>query len=142
MVPGLDEARAFSLSFNRLLRAVMVPILAGPRRCKVVVGRDRLDVSMGVGGWAFATSVPRSSIVEVTPVDGPVWGWGAHGWRGRWLVNGSSRGLVRLTVVPVGRARCLVFPIRLRQLTLSLDDPDGFAAALSPQADGAGPTGR
>jgi hypothetical protein len=125
--------RSFSLSFCRPMRVLMVPLLAGPRRSTVLVGPDLVWVSMGVGGWAFAGSVRRSSIVDATRIDGPVWGWGAHGWRGRWLVNGSSRGLVRLTIVPAGRARCLAFPIRLRQLTLSLDDPAGFVAAVQAQ---------
>jgi hypothetical protein len=122
--------RSFSLSFSRPMRVLLVPLLAGPRRCKVLAGPDLLWVSMGVGGWAFAAAVRRSSIVDVRRVEGPVWGWGAHGWRGRWLVNGSSRGLVRLTIVPAGRARCLAFPIRLRQLTLSLDDPAGFVEVV------------
>ncbi len=64
---------------------------------------------------------------------GPVWAWGAHGWRGRWLVNGSARGLVRLTIQPAGGGRCLMFPIALRQLTLSLEEPEQFIAALAEQ---------
>jgi len=62
-----------------------------------------------------------------------VWAWGAHGWRGRWLVNGSANGLVQVTIDPPQHGRCLVFAIRVRQLTLSLDDPDGFVAVLNQQ---------
>ena len=131
------RAAQFSLSFNRWMEILAIPLLFGRRDCRVTVSPDRLDVAMGVGGWAFEASVHRSSIVDVTRVDRRVWGWGAHGWRGRWLVNGSSRGLVQVTLDPPEHARCLVFAIRLAQLTLSLEDPDGFVAALSNPALGA-----
>jgi hypothetical protein len=118
------------LSFNRFNRVVMAVFLTGPRRCRVELTADRLNVTMGPAGWAFAASLPRASIVGAERVTGPVWAWGAHGWRGRWLVNGSSRGLVQLTIEPVGRGRCLFVPVKLRELTLSLDQPDAFLAAL------------
>jgi hypothetical protein len=121
----------FGLSFNTFMRMVMTPILAGPRHCRVVLTADRLDVKMGLGAWAFSAAVPRSSIIGVKRVTGPVLGWGAHGWRGHWLINGSSRGLVRVTIDPAGRGRCLVAPIKVKQLTLSLEEPDQFVAALS-----------
>jgi hypothetical protein len=120
----------FGLSFSPFMTAVMTPMLAGPRRCHVVVTPDRLSVEMGTGGWAFSGTVPRSSITRVVRVTGPVWAWGAHGWRGRWLVNGSSRGLVQITIKPAASGRCLMFPITLRELTVSLDEPDQFVAAL------------
>jgi len=125
-----DDTRVFSLSFNRLMRVLMTPMLAGPRRCRVTIRSAQLEVTMGAGGWSFAAGVPRTSIAGVARVSGPVWSWGAHGWRGRWLINGSGRGLVRLTIHPTGRGRCLGVPVKLRELTLSLDDPDGFAAVL------------
>ena len=87
---------------------------------------------MGVGGWVFKAEVPRDSIAEVAAAPGPVMAWGAHGWRGRWLVNGSSRGLVRVRIDPRSPGRCLGFPLRIRELILSLDDPVGFIDALQP----------
>jgi hypothetical protein len=90
---------------------------------------------MGAGGWAFSGIVPRSSITEVKRVTGPVWAWGAHGWRGRWLVNGSANGLVQVSIEPTARGHCLFFPVKLRQLTVSLDEPDEFVAALVPHSE-------
>jgi hypothetical protein len=89
---------------------------------------------MGRGGWVFTGEVPKSSIVTATQVNGPVWSWGAHGWRERWLVNGSSKGLVHLTIAPKSPGRCLVFPLRIGELTLSLADPDAFVRAVSPRS--------
>jgi len=54
------------------------------------------------------------------------------------LVNGSSHGLVQLTIDPPEHGRCLVFAIKLRQLTLSLDHPDAFVAAVSNTSSAAG----
>jgi hypothetical protein len=128
-----SDHRQFRLSFSAWMRVLTTPLLAGPRRCHVEVTSDQLSVTMGVGGWAFYGSVPRSSVTQVNRVDGPVWSWGAHGWRGRWLVNGSARGLVQVSMDPAGRGHCLGFPIKLRQLTVSLDEPDEFVAALAGQ---------
>lgn len=118
------------------MRALTIPLFAGPRHCRVTVLPDRIQVSMGVGGWEFTAGINRSAIVEATQTGGRVWAWGAHGWRGRWLVNGSSRGLVRLTLDPRQYGRCLGFPLRLRELTLSLDDPTGFIGVLNRTGNG------
>ncbi|MFM8943879.1 MAG: hypothetical protein ACKOI0_01230, partial [Actinomycetota bacterium] len=56
---------------------------------------------------------------------------GVHGWFGRWLVNGAGDGLVRLDLRPTARATAGPFPVGLRTLWVSLEDPDGFLAALA-----------
>lgn len=121
----------FQFSFNKFMRVVMTPLLTGPRHCHVNLTSDRLDVKMGMGAWAFSTTLPRSSVVDAKRVTGPVLGWGAHGWRGQWLINGSSQGLVRVSIDPTGRGRCLFVPVKVKRLTLSLEEPDQFIAALS-----------
>jgi hypothetical protein len=119
----------FSLSWNRLVRVTMTPLLAGPRHSTISVDEHVVMVKMGAGGWAFEAAVPRSSITDASRVDGPVWAWGAHGWRHRWLVNGSSKGLVRLAITPMARGRCLGFPLRIGELILSLAEPEEFIRA-------------
>jgi hypothetical protein len=121
----------FELSFNSFMRLVMTPLLVGPKRCRVQLTSKRLKVKMGLGAWAFSASVRRAAVTGAARVSGPVLGWGAHGWRGRWLINGSSRGLVRVSIDPPGRGRCLFVPVTLRELTLSLDRPDEFIAAVN-----------
>lgn len=84
-------------------------------------------------GWGFSTIVPRTSIAAVTRYEGTVFTWGVHGWRGRWLVNGSSKGVVVVDIAPRARAYVLGIPVRLRQLAVSLDEPETFINLLAVQ---------
>jgi len=120
-------SRSFPLSYNRLTRALVAP-LAG-RHGRVDVDDSHVEVHVGA---VFRASIPRSSIRTAAPWTGRVTGYGAHGWRGTWLVNGSGRGLVALTLQPDGRGWVTGVPVRLRELRLSLEDPEGFLAALEP----------
>lgn len=81
-------------------------------------------------GWAFRSRIPRSAIASVAPDDGRVFGWGVHGWRGYWLVNGSSHGLVRIDLDPKVRSRVCGVPVRLQVLRVSVVEPDALLAAL------------
>ena len=82
-------------------------------------------------GWAFSAELPRSSIRSARRA-GTAISIGVHGWRGRWLVNGAAGPLVAVTIDPPAPARVLGVPIRLRELTVSVDDPDAAAGELSP----------
>ena len=62
---------------------------------------------------------------------------GVHGWRGRWLVNGAAGPLVALEIEPPVRARVIGIPVRLRELFVSVDDPDAVIAELDPGGAGA-----
>ena len=95
----------------------------GRRFSSIMIHADSISVKMG---WAFRANIPRSSIVSAKPRHRRVLGWGVHGWRGRWLVNGSSTGLVTLEIDPVTRARVCGVPVRLRELTVSLVDPEAM----------------
>lgn len=117
------------LGHGRRLSRITVdagPVDAGP------VDAGTVDVRMGL---AFRASLALGTVVEVAPYDGRVWGWGVHGWRGRWLVNGSSHGLVTLTLEPSVPARVLGIPVCLRQLIVSLEDPEGFLAQVGAPHD-------
>jgi hypothetical protein len=99
----------------------------GPRHSSVIVADDEMTVTMG---WGFAVSIPRESIASVEADDDRVWGWGVHGWRDRWLVNGTSRGLVRISIEPAVRARVCFIDLDLRVLRVSVDDRDALLAAM------------
>jgi hypothetical protein len=100
----------------------------GPAQSGVEVSDTTVEVRLG---WGFRARFPRSAVVGAEPYDGRIWAWGAHGWRGRWLVNGSSRGIVVVRLEPVQRARVIGFPVKLRELAVSVDDRPGLLAALA-----------
>jgi hypothetical protein len=121
--------RRFPILFTGANKAMAVlGITQGSSHVEV----DDVEVRVRMA-WAFRASIPREHITAVAPFDSRVWGWGAHGWRGRWLVNGSARNLVELTIDPPARGRVLAFPIRrLRQLRVAVVDREGLIAELSP----------
>lgn len=118
----------FPLAYSGPNRALMGVLGMGPDASGVEVGDTAVRVRMG---WGFRAEVPRSAIRAAhVQTRLPFLGWGVHGWNGRWLVNGSSRGLVRIDLDPTQRARVTGWPVKLRELWVSVDDPDGLVAAL------------
>jgi hypothetical protein len=111
------------------INAKLFPVLGLPHGGSYVeLDDDSVRVRLG---WGFTTQIPRRAITSARRGrDVPGITAGAHGWRGSWLVNGSSTGIVELEVDPPARAWTLVLPIKLRKLLVSLEDPDGFLAAL------------
>jgi hypothetical protein len=110
-------------SFNRAM------ILFGfvPSRCRVEVDHARVRVHMG---WAFRMEADLANVTSAQNYDRRVWSWGVHGWRGRWLVNGSGKGLVRITFASPVPARMALWPLKVRELTVSVVDREGLRAAL------------
>jgi hypothetical protein len=119
--------KTFAFRYDRWCGWLLGLFGSGRRFSRVTVTEDALEVRLGI---AFSGVVRRSAIRSATRYRGPVLGWGAHGWRGRWLVNGSSKGIVVLHIDPPGRGRVLGFPVKLRELMISMEDPEGLAAAL------------
>jgi hypothetical protein len=113
--------------------AVMNVLLAvsGSRKATVELTADTLTVRLGL---TWSGEIPRGSITAAAHDPLRTISIGAHGWRGDWLVNTSTKGLVVLTIDPDARARCLGYPIRLRKLHVSLADPDAFLAELGSPA--------
>lgn len=110
------------------MKALLATLLVRERDVRIDLDDTDLDVRLG---WAFHVHLPRTSITSAAEDHRRVYGWGAHtSFHGRWLVNTSSRGLVRLTVDPPAQGRCSGLPITVRELRLSLQDPDAFLAAL------------
>jgi hypothetical protein len=121
----------FPIRFTGANRA-MVLLGIAPDLCRVEVDEGELRVRMA---WAFRLDVARANVGSVARVEGRVFGWGAHGWRGKWLVNGSSSGLVHVELDPPGHGRVMGFPVSVRVLVVSVDDPGALVDALR------GPTG-
>jgi hypothetical protein len=83
----------------------------------------------------FRLDIPRYSVRSVARSDRQTRGTiGVHGSRGNWLVNGSHKGLVELVIepprYPPRQPNTLFLTMKVNSLTISLDDPDGFIAAV------------
>jgi hypothetical protein len=117
----------FAMKYDALGAGVMTLLGAGRRHSTVTLTDDELIVRQG---WAFRGVVPRSSIAGARRRPGSVISRGAHGWSGRWLVNGAGDGLVVIDIDPPARARVTGVPVSLRELTVSVEDPDAFVAEL------------
>jgi len=122
-----SNAAIFRFRYDRWCGWILRLFGSGQRFSRVVVTETGLDVQLG---FAFRGVVPRSSIKRALEWQGPVYGWGAHGWRGKWLVNGSSRGIVVLHIDPHAKGRVLGYPVKVRELALSMEDPETFCQAL------------
>ena len=124
----------YSFSYGPFSQPLLAVLGCGPRFSRIVVDHDEVTVRLG---WSFRARIPRGSVTRATP-------WpddrrrplsrGAHGWRGRWLVNGSADGLVTLTVDPPARARVVGFPVTLRELVVGVTEPDALVNELRPGA--------
>lgn len=117
----------FPIRFTGANRA-MALLGMRPRSSYVDVEPDVLRVRMGS---TFDVEVPRETVRRAAADHQRAWGWGVHGWRGEWLVNGSSSGLVRIELSAPARGRLLGVSVRITALRVAVEDPDGLIAALT-----------
>ena len=101
--------------------------LFGGRHGMVTLDDATVRVRFGV---MFRVEVPRSAVRDAKRWTGRVGGWGAHGRRGRWLVNGSSRGIVQIQFNSTQRGSMTGLPVKVAELLVSVEDPYGLVAAL------------
>lgn len=117
------------LRYSRAMALLSTILLMGPAMSGVWIDDREVRVRMG---WAFSARFSRSSVLAAGAGGAgdalPAFGWGVHGRRGRWLVNGSYRGLVRLDLAPGCRARVLFLPVQLTTLWVSVVDPDALTS--------------
>ena len=127
----------FAISFSdagldNLTRWLDTLFGGGPGRSGVEVDARQIHIRMA----DFSQIVPRSSIRSVHRSEAQIRGTtGVHVSRGRLLVNGSAHGLVELTIQPPSYTSRTLNTMFVRQrvtsIVLSLDDPDGFIAAVN-----------
>ena len=125
----MAESHRFPIRFSPGNRVLFRCLLIWPSSSYVEFDGETLRVHMG---WAFSARIPRHLVARAGPGKPPFIRFtaGAHWWgRGRWLVNGSPDGIVDVELSDPVRAFCIV-PIRLKMLSVSLEDPEGFLAAL------------
>ncbi len=92
---------------------------------------DDITLRVRMGPW-FRCSVPRTAIRHAVHAPDSWWAIGVHtDFAGHWVVNGSPRGMVQVRLEPPAAGAFFGIPIRVRWLSLGLEDPDGFLAALA-----------
>jgi hypothetical protein len=126
-----SDVRQFDFRYDRWCGWFMGLLGMGGSRSRVVADDDAVEIVMG---WSFRARVPRSSIMTVERPDWqrrPWLGWGVHGWRGRWLVNGSLHGLVSIEIDPPAPSRVIGFRGKLRQVVVSLEEPEAFVGEIT-----------
>lgn len=127
---SMAETTRFPIRFSSANGILFRGLLIAPSSAFVELDPDTIHVRMS---WAFSARIPRQLVAKAAPGKPPTIRFtaGAHGWRGRWLVNGAADGIVTLELAEPVRAHVSGFPIRLKELSVSLEDPDGFLAALA-----------
>ena len=139
----------FAIAFSPEFEATLAGVGCTPANSYVEIDASTLAVQFGD---TFSMEAPRECITSVAAVgDLKEPSIGVHGGDGEWLVNGSPRGLCRVTFespaeasfsprlpanVPKAVAAALRRTLRPRievvcGLVVSLEDVDGFIAAVS-----------
>jgi hypothetical protein len=125
---GPMTSSRFSIKFEGSYALLSTALFIFPSHSYVEVRGDEVSVRMG---WAFRARFDRSCVTGASALGKRIpLTRGVHGWAGRWLVNGSGDGILAIDLDPRRRAYVMGFPVKLRQLQVSVDDPAALAAAL------------
>jgi hypothetical protein len=126
-VHSFPAAERFPISFDRWFGGISRLLGLPPSMAYVEVGTREIEVKMG---WAFRSRFPRAAIKSISWPARKPFSRGVHGFGGRWLVNGSGRGVVTLNLNPAQRAYVVGVPTSLRELSVSVADAATLGAAL------------
>jgi len=117
----------FKLRYGAYSRHLLKLLGSGPAHSGIAVSDGDLAIKMG---RSFDGRASRGSIVSARSLTNTVLSRGVHGWRGDWLVNGAGAGLVEILFDPPMVGHVLAFPVSVRRLRISVDDPDGLVATI------------
>lgn len=119
------------LRYDRWFLPLSVPLGLGPKKSELRIEGGNLHVKMG---WGFTADIPLTSIRSAEETNARFYSTGVHGMRSRWLVNGSRKGLVQLTIDPPVSARASFKSVTVSTLVLSVTDPAALIAACTATA--------
>jgi hypothetical protein len=114
------------IRFGRL-RPLFLALGITPGRSYLELSEDVLGVRLA---WSFGARVARTSIRSAQRVADSPYAIGVHGWSGRWIVNGAAGPMVSITIEPPACAYVLGFRVSLRELVVSVDEPDELVSML------------
>jgi hypothetical protein len=108
-------------------RWLLTFLLIPARFSYIKIDRDEVKIRMG---WAFRTKFPRRDVTDVAN-HRPVVSVGAHGWKGRWIVNGAHRPIAMIRLAQPVRGRVVGYPVIVREIWVSVDDRDVLRGLLT-----------
>jgi hypothetical protein len=117
-----------SIRYQRPWTALLDATGLPKRSAYIEIADDKVRVRMS---WAFRADFARANVARVAAHPRSVVSIGVHGWRGRWLVNGAHGPIAVVTLREPVRAHMSGVRVKLRELLVSVDDPDQLAAALT-----------
>jgi len=126
-----SEVTRFPISFDRVSRLLFSALLLSPSGAYIEVGPIEISVRMG---WAFRAVFPRAAVESASESRINPLSRGVHGFAGQWLVNGAGQGIVNIALAPSQRAYVVGFPIKLRQLMVSVAEPAALTRSLRATA--------
>jgi hypothetical protein len=118
----------FPIRFDPWYRALSTALFLSPSRSYVEVLGEEVAVRMS---WGFRARFPKSAVVSAAEREEKPLSRGVHGLAGRWLVNGSGQGIVVVDLEPRQRGYVMGFPVKLRQLLVSVEDPEALVGVLA-----------
>ena len=121
------KPQRFPIQFDPWYGILSSVLFLPPSSAYVEVNSEEVRVRMG---WAFRSCFPRAAVALATETHVRPLSRGVHGFAGRWLVNGSGQGILTIDLTPTQRGYVMGFPVRLRQLMVSVAEPAALAAAL------------
>ena len=121
------KLQRFPILFDGWYDILSSTLLLPPSSSYVEVDSEQVCVRMG---WAFHSCFPRTAVASVAETHDIPLSRGVHGFAGRWLVNGSGQGILTIDLKPGQRGYVMGFPVRLRQLMVSVAEPAVLAAVL------------
>jgi hypothetical protein len=129
-MPAKTKAKRFPILISPFWRYLLLPLGAMPERCFAEIEDGELHVRFG--RW-FDLRFPLEEVEEVGLSHWPLWaGIGPRYLRGAVGLIGTYVNTVEVRFKEPQRVRMLL-PVRCERLTLSMEDPRAFMAALEKQ---------
>lgn len=107
-----------AIKYTQPYTAILFATGAPPSAAYIEVDGDMVRAHMG---RLFRAEFARTAVASVEQVRRVV-SVGVHGWKGRWIVNGTNGPIARVVLDTPARARVVGVPVRLRELLVSVDD--------------------
>jgi hypothetical protein len=119
----------FPILVSPIWRPFLLIAGVSPERAYVDIDDGVLYVRFGL----FRHQFPLSHVESAAKADWPL--WGGIGWRATWLgtvgIIGTYVNVVRLQFKERQRVQALMLPVPCDRLSLSMENPRAFLAALS-----------